>query len=233
MTLIAKSGTPSLSTVQPPQNTVVGSGMKAGEAIAAGDLCYIASDGDANLCDSDAAATARCDGIAVREAANGEPVTLMRYVELHYGSSLTPGTLLYVGGTAGRLDDAPNAYGKTPVALVIDASRIFFFGSNADPAVLLSATSGIFKLAGGTATPDQNDYVVATGLTTVVAAVASLKGDPTLTHMWSGANIGDQAGSPAAGSILIWSMKPTAANDVTPIAATTPWSAVDWIAVGV
>lgn len=233
MALISKSGTPSLSSVQPPQNTVVGSGMKAGEAIAAGDLCYIASDGDANLCDSDALATARADGIAVRAAANGEPVTLMRYVELHYGSGLTPGTLLYVGGTAGRLDSAANAFGSVPVALVVDATRILFWGSNANATTLASVTSGVLKLASGVVTPTSASHTVATGLTTVVAAVAQMNTAPDLTHMWTQADIGDQAGSPAAGSILVTSQKPTGAGDVTPIASTTPWNEVDWIAVGI
>jgi hypothetical protein len=89
-----------------------------------------------------------------------------------------------------------------------------------------------YKLARGTVTPASASHTVVTGLTTVVAAVASLKGAPSLTHLWSGADIGDQAGTPAAGSILIKSKKPTATGDVTPIDATTPWSAVDWIAVG-
>ena len=89
-----------------------------------------------------------------------------------------------------------------------------------------------YKLARGTITPTSASDTVVTGLATVVAAVASLKGAPSLTHMFVAADIGDQAGAPAAGSILIKSYKPTGAADVTPIAATTPWSAVDWICIG-
>ena len=89
-----------------------------------------------------------------------------------------------------------------------------------------------YKIARGTITPTAGTETIETGLTTVVAAVASLKGAPTLTHMFVVADIGDQAGAPVAGSIYIKSYKPTAAADVTPLAATTPWSAVDWIAVG-
>lgn len=233
MALISKSGTPTLSSVLPPQNTVVGSGMKAGEAIAAGDVCYIAADGDANLCDSDALATARADGIAARAASNGEAVTLMRYIEMEYGSGLTPGTLLYVGGTAGRLDNAPNAFAAVPVAIVVDATRILFWGSNADAGTLASVTSGVLKMAAGVVTPTSASHTVATGLSTVVAAVAQMNTAPDLTHMWTQADIGDQAGTPAAGSILITSQKPTAAGDVTPTASSTPWNEVDWIAVGV
>lgn len=89
-----------------------------------------------------------------------------------------------------------------------------------------------YKLARGTLTPDATPKTVVTGLATVVAVVASLKGAPSLTHMFTEASIGDQAGSPAAGSIYITTKKPTGSGDVTPIAATTPWGAVDWIAIG-
>lgn len=129
MTLIAKSGTPSLSSVLPPQNCVIGSGLKAGEAIAAGDVCYIASNGTvmrSNGTSDNAAAKAR--GIAAREAASGEAVTLFRNVEFAYGAGLTPGADYYVGATAGRLDDAPTTGGIVPVAFAIDATRIYFHG---------------------------------------------------------------------------------------------------------
>lgn len=98
--------------------------------------------------------------------------------------------------------------------------------------LLLQGVAAGYKLARGTVTPTSGSHTVATGLATVVAAVACLKGAPTLTHMFVAADIGDQAGAPAAGSILIKSYKPTTSGDVTPIAATTPWSAVDWIAIG-
>lgn len=98
--------------------------------------------------------------------------------------------------------------------------------------LLTQGVAAGYKIARGTLTPVSASDTVVTGLATVVAAVASLKGAPTLTHMFVAADIGDQAGAPAAGSILIKSYKPTGAADVTPLAATTPWSAVDWIAIG-
>ncbi len=42
------------------------------------------------------------------------------------------------------------------------------------------------------------------------------------------ASIGDQAGAPAAGSILLKTWKPTATGDATPIAATTFGKKVNW-----
>ena len=98
--------------------------------------------------------------------------------------------------------------------------------------LLAQGVAAGYKIARGTLTPATASDTVATGLTTVVAAVASLRGAPSLTHMFNAADIGNQAGTPAAGSILIKSYKPTGAADVTPIAATTPWVAVDWIAIG-
>lgn len=98
--------------------------------------------------------------------------------------------------------------------------------------LLAQGVAAGYKIQRGTITPTTASDTVVTGLATVVAAVASLKGAPTLTHNIVAADIGNQAGAPAAGSILIKSYKPTAAADCTPIAATTPWSAVDWIAIG-
>lgn len=99
--------------------------------------------------------------------------------------------------------------------------------------LLAQGVAAGYKIARGSVTPTSASHTVVTGLTTVVAAVVSLKGAPTLTHMLVAADIGDQSGAPAAGSILIKSYKPTGVADVTPIAATTPWGAVDWIAIGI
>lgn len=128
MALIAKSGTPSVSSVLVPQTNMI-VGLFAGEAIAAGDVCYIASDGTimrSNGTAADAAAVAI--GIAPLAAATGEACTLYRNVNVRYGASLTPGTLLYVGATAGRLDTAATTGGLTPVGFVVDATRIHFHG---------------------------------------------------------------------------------------------------------
>ncbi len=46
------------------------------------------------------------------------------------------------------------------------------------------------------------------------------------------ASIGNQSNAPAAGSVYIKTWQPTAANDVTPIAATTFGKKVNWIAIG-
>ena len=98
--------------------------------------------------------------------------------------------------------------------------------------LLVQGVASGYKIARGTATIDAASKDIATGLTTVVGAVVSLVGDPSMTHMYSSVTVGDQAGAPSAGSIRIKSWKPTAANDVTPIAATSTFANVAWIAIG-
>lgn len=103
-------------------------------------------------------------------------------------------------------------------------------GSSAENEVLGVADG--YKVARGITTPTGGSDTIATGLATVVAVVLALEDEPTLTHMWSQGDVGDQAGAPAAGSFILTSSKPTGAADVTPIAATTPWSPVNWVAIG-
>ena len=89
-----------------------------------------------------------------------------------------------------------------------------------------------YKVARGQhTTVDENDTVV-TGLATVVAVVASLNDDPVAGCQFVTASIGDQAGAPAAGSVLIKTWKATAAGDTALIAASTFSKKVNWIAIG-
>lgn len=73
---------------------------------------------------------------------------------------------------------------------------------------------------------------VDTGLSQVLYVIAQLESDPILAAYGVTAEIGDQAGTPAAGSIIINTWKPTATNDVTPLVATTFSRIVNWIAIG-
>lgn len=130
MATLAKSGTPSLATLTPPASCQIGSGMLAGEAIAAGDVCYIKSDGLVWRSNGTAAtAPAKADGIAAKAASVGEAVTLFRNVDMHYGAGLTPGAGYFVSATAGQLDDAATTGGTARVAFAVDATRIRFVGS--------------------------------------------------------------------------------------------------------
>lgn len=121
---IAKSGTPSMCSVNPPQSQQFN--PKAGEAIAAGDACYIKSDSLAWKATGAAAnAAAKVDGFAAEACAVGEAVTLWHNVNFRYGSGLTPGARYYLSGaTAGALADAASTGGTAPVAFAVDATRV-------------------------------------------------------------------------------------------------------------
>jgi hypothetical protein len=123
---VAKSGTPSLSTPTPCSCARVGSNLLAGEAIAAGDACYIKSDGKAWKATGAANnAAAQVDGFAFQAASSGEAVTLYTDVTFNYGSGLTPGARYYLSGaTAGALADAASTGGLIAIASAIDATRI-------------------------------------------------------------------------------------------------------------
>ncbi len=128
MSLIAKSGTPSLASPLPSGGDLI-RGLKAGEDIAAGDVIYVASDGTLMRSNGTAANAAAVGGwIAAGDAKAGEALTGYRNVSFHYGSGLTPGAPYYVGATAGRLDTAPTTGGTVIVARAIDTTRIQFTG---------------------------------------------------------------------------------------------------------
>lgn len=124
MAVIAKAGTPSLASALPPQSSSI-TGLVAGEAIAAGDICYIDGDGTVKKSDGGAADdAARCDGIVLVAAATGEAVSLYFDVNVRYGAGLTPGERVYVSETAGALEDVATTGGLEPVGFCVDATRI-------------------------------------------------------------------------------------------------------------
>jgi hypothetical protein len=95
---------------------------------------------------------------------------------------------------------------------------------------VVGAGSG-YKMARGVATITGSGTVV-TGLTTVVSVTATMQEDFSLTNgIGASGSIGDQAGSPAAGSVILKVWKPTANNDTTPVASGAAVH-VNWIAVG-
>jgi hypothetical protein len=98
--------------------------------------------------------------------------------------------------------------------------------------LLAQGVAAGYKLARGLHTTVAASDTIVTGLATVIAAVAVLEDDPSLNPLWVQACVGDQAGAPAAGSILLKSWRPTANNNVTPLAATTFGKKVSWIAIG-
>ena len=117
---------------------------------------------------------------------------------------------------------------KTPVRAVAFAA--------ADAAdtlgnVLLGAGDSVKFVAGQSTTATASD-TIATGLTKIAGVVASLNDAPSDDPSWVSADIGDQAGAPAAGSFLLKTWKNTSGTDPTPGAATTFSKKVNWIAFG-
>lgn len=121
MAVVAKSGTPSLASPHPTGGDLI-RGLKAGEAIEAGDVCYVHSNGTVMRTGAGGVAF----GIAAGTTPAGEAVTLFRNVSFHYGSGMTPGTALYAGAN-GSLNDDGGEDGVV-IARAIDATRVQFTG---------------------------------------------------------------------------------------------------------
>lgn len=126
MAEIAKSGTPSYSSVTPPQSATI-VGLLAGEAIAAADACYIKAADTRVWLATGAANDALADvaGFAFTDASAGDAVTLVDHGNFRYGAALTVSAKYYLSGTVpGGLADAASIGGLAPIAVAIDATRI-------------------------------------------------------------------------------------------------------------
>jgi hypothetical protein len=99
--------------------------------------------------------------------------------------------------------------------------------SNAVPGVAAG-----YRLARGQITTVTAADTVVIGLSTVVSVVVSMDSDPTDNPEWVTGTIGDQGGSPAAGSVIIKTWQNTGGTDPTPTAATTFGKKVNYIAIG-
>ncbi len=97
---------------------------------------------------------------------------------------------------------------------------------------MASVNYAVLPVAVGQSTTAAASDTVATGLKGLTGVVATLNDDPVAGCQFVTASIGDQAGSPAAGSFLLKTWKATAAGDTTLIAATTFSKKVNWIAYG-
>lgn len=126
MAELSKSGTPSYSSVTPPQSDSI-VGLIAGEDIGEADACYVkAADGLVYKATGAAAtAPALVSGFSFTAAYTGDPVTLMTNGNYRYGAGLTPQARYYLSGAvAGGLADAASTGGTKAIAYAIDATRI-------------------------------------------------------------------------------------------------------------
>lgn len=128
MAALAKVGRPSISTAVPgPEHSITS--LLAGVAIAAGDACYIASDGTVKLSLATTTATDATnvvDGFAAGAAAIGQSVSLYYGLNFYYATGMTPGTPFYLSGAvAGGLDTASTSGQTAVIARAMDASRLY------------------------------------------------------------------------------------------------------------
>jgi hypothetical protein len=96
----------------------------------------------------------------------------------------------------------------------------------------VGAVGASYRLARGKLTTATAVDTVVTGLTTVVAIVATLQSNPIDDPQWVSATIGNQAGAPAAGSVIIKTWQNTSGSDPSPLAASTFSKIINWLAVG-
>lgn len=120
---------------------------------------------------------------------------------------------------------------------ILAGGVLAFAGTDKRAALAAAVTTPVagvaasYKVARGVAAVTGTATVV-TGLATVVAVVASAQSDPDGTALAEvSGTIGDQAGTPAAGSVILKCWKITAADNGALIAATAAQN-VNWIAVG-
>jgi hypothetical protein len=128
---IAKSGTPSLSSLNLDPGAQKLPALIAGEDLAAMDACYINASGLViRSTGAAASAAAKVRGYAPTSIKSGEPVSLIFNVSVNYGSGLTLGSDVFLSGaTAGGLDTAVSTGGTAPIGFVEDATRIYLFQS--------------------------------------------------------------------------------------------------------
>jgi hypothetical protein len=116
-------------------------GLVAGEALDIAAPCYIDTDGLVYLSNATAVdKEAQICGWTPRAYLAGEPVTLMgEGARFKYGSGLTPGAVLYLGATNGRLDTAATTGDAVGCARVVSATDVEVFRCNPE----LAASSAI------------------------------------------------------------------------------------------
>jgi len=124
---IAKSGTPSVTTIGLDPGSQKLPTLLTGEAIAAGDACYVKNDGLIWRSNGAAvAAAAQVRGFAPYKANSGETLTLVHACVFQYGAALTPGADYFLSGTVpGGLADAASTGGTGKIGYAVDATRIF------------------------------------------------------------------------------------------------------------
>lgn len=127
MSLITVASDASLD-LKSAQHVPYVSALIAGEDLDAVAPCYIGADGKIYMAISTQttiSGIADFVGFTPDTVASGMPVTLFgKGARFNYSTSLTPGSVLYISATAGKLDTGKIAANDSPVALVISATDV-------------------------------------------------------------------------------------------------------------
>lgn len=194
MALITRSTTASIDMVT-ARNAPQISGLYAGEALDVCAPCYIkSSDGKVYMCNATADnEAAEFAGFTPRAVAADEPVTLYGLgTRMKYGSSLTPGNILYLGATAGRLDSDMTTGDRLGIAIVVTATDIMAIRQHPNWPAEVVALADMADLAQGslivggasdrpTALDASTDAQILVGDGTDLKSVA-VSGDATLAN---------------------------------------------------
>lgn len=104
-----------------PLNGAIVRRFNAGGALNAGDIVYVATDGDVEAADADAVGSAQARGVVIADDhgntafAAGARVDVVVFGPVVWGTDLTEGAVVYVSVTAGKGDHtAPATAGDFP-----------------------------------------------------------------------------------------------------------------------
>jgi hypothetical protein len=194
-----------------------------GSAVSAGDVVII--NGIAHFSELDIAANVQgslcfSGGVWRGNKASG---TVVAGDAIYYNTTGNPN--VGTTGTGAVNNTGTGTFVGYAVAAAATADQFIYF-------VKANSQATQLRVVSAQATTVAASDTIVTGLAKVVAVVASLDSDPSDDPEWVSASIGDQAGTPAAGSFLLKSWKNTGGTDPTPAAATTFSKKVNYIAVG-
>lgn len=181
MTLITRATYASMDAASGGYAPQVSDGLTAGQDLDTIAPCYIkASDGLVYMSNATAFnEAAKFVGFTARAVKSGQPVTLFGLgAKFEYATGLTPGAILYIGATAGRLNDAATTGDPVGVAIALNARLIMCIrqtGSTSLAAGSLATGSVTFAKAlayvSAERTATGSAETVAHGLAAVPAAV--------------------------------------------------------------
>lgn len=172
-------------------------------------------------------ATDRCDGISIEAQ-----LTTGGYMA---GQLIGPGKVVRLIANATIAVDDPiwgDASGKVTNVYAVGAEFLGFAQTAAVSGGIVQVLLRPLRMVEGQKTTVTASDTIVTGLAQVLAVVATFDSDPVDDPEFVSASIGDQAGTPAAGSILLKTWKNTGGTDPTPLAATTFGKKVNWVAWG-